>query len=95
MTVTRKTKISAIGLAGLLAAALSVGLTASVAATTFDEAKQERVTALGFEAEALTALDEDKFAEIMALLEADHDDETLTREIGAILDSDGEDDTAG
>ncbi len=95
MSVTRKTKIGTIGLAGLLAAAFSIGLVASAAASPFDAEMEERFTALGFETEALADLDEAQLAEIAALFEGDHDDETLTREIGVILEGDDDTDSAG
>ena len=94
MIVNRKTRIGTIGLASLLAAALSVGLAASAAAA-LDPAMEERAIALGFDAEALSALEEDRIAEIAALFEADHDDETLQREIGAILETVDDADDAG
>ena len=95
MSVTRKTRIGAVSLAGLLAAALSVAAVTSAGASSFDAAKQERAEALGFPAEMFTAIDDDRMAEIVALFEADHDDETLQRELGAILDTEGEDDSTG
>lgn len=95
MRLNRKTKIGAIGLAGLLASALSVGLVASAAAAAFDAAMEERAIALGFAVEELATLDEDRLADIIALFEADHDDETLQREVGAILEGDGDADPAG
>jgi hypothetical protein len=93
MSLNRKTRIGVIGLSGLLAAAVSVGLAATAAAATLAPAMEERFTALGFEAGALAVLDESRLAEIAALLEAEHDDETLTRELGAILE--GDTDAAG
>lgn len=94
MTVNRKTRIGAIGLASLLAAALSVGVAATAAAAPFDAAIEERAVALGFEMDRFDELDDARLAEILALFEADHDDETLQREIGAILEhGDDADDT--
>lgn len=87
--LNRKTRIGTIGLASLLAAALSVGLAATAAAGLAPE-MEERLAGLGFEAGALGTLDAAQVAGIVTLLEAGHDDDTLMREIGAILDTDGE-----
>lgn len=95
MRVKRKTKIGAISLASLLAAAASIGLVTAAAAG-LDDALQERATTLGFDAEIFADLDEGTLAEIVALFEADHDDETLQRQVGGILDIEGAaDETAG
>jgi hypothetical protein len=95
MKLTRKTRIGTIGLGGLLAAALSVGFAAAVAAAPFDAAVEERVTGLGFDVAQFSGLDADRLGEIAALVEGDHDDETLRREIGAILETASEDEAAG
>lgn len=95
MPVNRKTRVGAIGLASLLAAALSVGVAATAAAAPFDAAIEERAVALGFELDRFDTLDEARLAEILALFEADHDDATLQREIGAILDQGDDADTTG
>lgn len=89
MLVKRKTRIGAISLGSLLAAAASIGLVTAASASSIDEAMEARAATLGFDAELFANLDEDTLAEIVALFEADHDDETLQREVGSILDVDG------
>ena len=95
MPLNRKTRIGTIGLASLLAAALSVGVAATAAAAPFDAAIEERAIALGFEMDRFNDLDEARIAGILALFEADHDDETLQREIGVLLDQGDDADTTG
>lgn len=95
MPLNRRTRIGAIGLASLLAAALSVGVAATAAAAPFDAAIEGRAVAPGLEMDRFSDLDEARRAEILALFAADHDDETLRREIGVLLDRGDDADTTG